>query len=120
MAGRIVLGVCDADATCGWGLEPCSGALARHTRGPRGEVSLLHAAPPPLGFPDQHGMRLMATNLRGTAEGSVVELEACQRGSSPRPPQWLPVRLPLLPPPLPPPLSILCALCSQNLSLIHI
>ena len=77
-AGRMVLGVCDAGGTCGWGIEPYSGALSRCTRDGRGVVHLLRPAAPPAGCPAFDGAtppRLMATNLRGTAAGSVVEIE---------------------------------------------
>ena len=42
--GRMVIGVCDAAGVCGWGMEPCSGALVRHTRDGLGEVNLLEPA----------------------------------------------------------------------------
>ena len=71
----MLVGVCDAGGTCGWGLEPRSGTLGRCTRDGDGDVSLLRPALPPPGWPCGVGTRLMASNLRGTAEQSVVELE---------------------------------------------
>lgn len=72
--GRMAIGACDQDCSCGWGLEPYSGALRRYTRGLDGLAHLLHLAPPPPGCPCGLGLRLMASNLRGKAEGSVIKI----------------------------------------------
>ena len=76
-SGRQILGVCDHAGTCGWGLEPYSGLLRRHTRAPSGEVHLFTPGPPPCGCPDGGGVRLMAANLRdpSKAEGTIIEFE---------------------------------------------
>lgn len=77
--GRMVLGVCDEDGRCGWGIEPYSGLLRRYTRDKDGRTHLrlssadASLAPPPPGCPDGEGLRLMTANLRGKAAGSVVE-----------------------------------------------
>lgn len=73
-SGRIAIGVADAAGVCGWGFEPRSGALVRYTRDAAGAVDLLHPSKPPAECPDGVPLRLMASNLRGTAESSVVEL----------------------------------------------
>jgi len=73
-SGRMAIGVCDAAGVCAWGVEPFTGVLGRYTRDECGLVNLLCPAPPPPQYPCGVGLRMMATNLRGTTEGSVVEV----------------------------------------------
>ena len=72
--GRMHIGVCNAESTCGWGLYGYFGTLSRwcymHGEG-RGEVDL--DAPPPDGFPDGDGLRIFVESwIKGRAEGTKI------------------------------------------------
>jgi hypothetical protein len=51
--------VCDETNSVAWGLHVGSGRLFRYTRGEDGAV-LVCGLPPPAGFPDGHGTRVLA------------------------------------------------------------
>lgn len=91
-AGCLVIGVCDADATCGWGLMPHNGEIWRKSR----EATLDHLSrfgpiPPPKGFPDGHEKKIQLNHWRdwpilgpkaGQANGTVITcILDCDMGS---------------------------------------
>jgi hypothetical protein len=90
-SGDICIGVCDADATCGWGVDMYDGHLRRYSR--HGNQREHYRSAPPPGYPDGDGTNVMSRryrydyslepagvgerlppNLQGCAEGSVVEV----------------------------------------------
>lgn len=77
--GFFFVGVCDAEGSECWGLQPQSGLLYRlHADSETGQISL---GPPPTGYPDACRTQVMLdiktgnpTNLVGRVEGSTIEV----------------------------------------------
>ena len=67
--GCLVIGVCDEESTCGWGLMPANGEIWRQRRGASlGQLSRSGSAPPPPnGFPDGHEKKVTLSSWRCVA-----------------------------------------------------
>ena len=81
-AGDLIIGVCTAANSCGWGLHPCSAGLYRRHRDADGSVRFAHQRAPPASYPDGNGTRfrnlsgrpVLPLHLRGRVDGYVIEV----------------------------------------------
>ena len=77
-SGITCVGVADASGNTGYGLMLQSGRLFRCTRDSSGKVDMTGHTPPPAGFPDGHGARVLLqplAQLVGAAVEVVVDSE---------------------------------------------